>query len=305
VLIALFGGMAGIVAATSKQKGNVIPGVAIATALMPPLCTAGYGLATGQFNFFFGAFYLFTINSVFIALASVIISQILNFPIRTVVDPLQKKRINRWISFVIFVVLVPSVYFGYILVQKEKFNESAGKYISNVSMVDGNYLLRSHTDDKTRAITLIYGGVSLSERQKEMIVSRASNFGLDSDKIIISQGLALDILNESNAEAVRLREEISALTTAIREKDAIVDSINRMNTFGRTLLEELRTIYPQVTGCSFSGSLTFTEGTGDPEKTALIVLETGNGEITAKERKKIEAWMKTRLSNDNVKLFFE
>ena len=71
VLIALFGGLAGIVAISSKSKGNVIPGVAIATALMPPLCTAGYGLATWQFNFFFGAFYLFTINTVFIAMASV------------------------------------------------------------------------------------------------------------------------------------------------------------------------------------------------------------------------------------------
>src|SRR5574344_825089 len=71
VLIALFGGLAGIVAISSKQKGNVIPGVAIATALMPPLCTAGYGIATRQFDFFFGAFYLFTINTIFIAIASV------------------------------------------------------------------------------------------------------------------------------------------------------------------------------------------------------------------------------------------
>ena len=72
-----------IVAISSKQKGTVIPGVAIATALMPPLCTAGYGLATGQFYYFFGAFYLFTINTVFIAISSVLISQILKFPIRT------------------------------------------------------------------------------------------------------------------------------------------------------------------------------------------------------------------------------
>jgi len=94
VLIALFGGLAGIVAISSRQKGNVIPGVAIATALMPPLCTAGYGLATGQLFYFFGAFYLFTINSVFIAISSVIISQILKFPIRTVVDKLQRKRMK-------------------------------------------------------------------------------------------------------------------------------------------------------------------------------------------------------------------
>lgn len=86
VIIALFGGLAGIVAMSSKLKGNVIPGVAIATALMPPICTAGYGLATLQFNFFFGALYLFTINTVFIAFAALIVCQFLKFPIRSIID---------------------------------------------------------------------------------------------------------------------------------------------------------------------------------------------------------------------------
>jgi len=95
VLIALFGGMAGIIAISAKNKGNVIPGVAIATALMPPLCTAGYGISTKQVNFFFGAIYLFTINTVFIALSSVIMSKVLKFPIRTIIEPIHKKKVNR------------------------------------------------------------------------------------------------------------------------------------------------------------------------------------------------------------------
>ena len=123
VLIALFGGLAGIVAMSSKQKGNVIPGVAIATALMPPLCTAGYGLATGQFNFFFGAIYLFTINTVFIAIAALWVSQLLKFPIRSIIDTTQKKQINNMISALIIIVLIPSIYFGYNLVQLEKYWE--------------------------------------------------------------------------------------------------------------------------------------------------------------------------------------
>ncbi|MBA3901048.1 MAG: DUF389 domain-containing protein, partial [Bacteroidetes bacterium] len=113
VLIALFGGLAGIVAISSKEKGNVIPGVAIATALMPPLCTAGYGLATGNLYYFFGAFYLFTINTVFIALSSIAISQILKFPIRTISAVDMKKKVNSWISVVITLILIPSIYFGY------------------------------------------------------------------------------------------------------------------------------------------------------------------------------------------------
>jgi len=138
VLIAFFGGMAGIVAITSKKKGNVIPGVAIATALMPPLCTAGYGLATAQFTYFFGAIYLFTINSVFIALSALLISQILKLPIRSTIDESQKKHINQMISLVLALVLIPSIYFGYKLVEKENFMEGASRYVENIVVVEGN-----------------------------------------------------------------------------------------------------------------------------------------------------------------------
>jgi uncharacterized hydrophobic protein (TIGR00271 family) len=101
VIIALFGGLAGIVAVSSKVKGNVIPGVAIATALMPPICTAGYGLATFQWNFFFGALYLFAINTVFIAFAALIVCRFLKFPIRSIVDPEKKSKVIHGITAII------------------------------------------------------------------------------------------------------------------------------------------------------------------------------------------------------------
>ena len=173
VLIALFGGLAGIVAISSKQKGNVIPGVAIATALMPPLCTAGYGLATRQFDFFFGAFYLFTINTIFIAIASVWISQILKFPIRTIVDEGKKKRIDRSITLVITIVLLPSIFFGYKLVKQERFTQNANSYVSNISLYEGQYLLQNKIDANSNKITLIYGGTGLSEQQKETIIQKS------------------------------------------------------------------------------------------------------------------------------------
>jgi len=166
VLIALFGGLAGIVAISSKHKGNVIPGVAIATALMPPLCTSGYGLATGQFEYFFGAMYLFTINTVFIAISSVVVSQILKFPITTLVDSAQKKRVNRWICFEISLVLIPSIFFGYRLVQKEKFNENASRYVNNIGFVEGNYLLKHEINPKTGPSPLFTEGHSLPMSRK-------------------------------------------------------------------------------------------------------------------------------------------
>jgi uncharacterized hydrophobic protein (TIGR00271 family) len=102
VLIAFFGGLAGIFTTVSKQKGNVIAGVAIATALMPPLCTAGYGLATFQFNFFFGALYLFLINSVFIAWATLITVRLLHFPYKHLPDKKSDNRVKRTITLHIF-----------------------------------------------------------------------------------------------------------------------------------------------------------------------------------------------------------
>ena len=98
VLIALFGGLAGILATTRKEKSNVIPGVAIATALMPPLCTAGYGLATGHMSYFFGAFYLFFINMVFIALATILFVGYLNPPHKRFVDAAMESRVRNYIA---------------------------------------------------------------------------------------------------------------------------------------------------------------------------------------------------------------
>ena len=114
VLIAFFGGMAGIVAASRKEgKITIISGVAIATALMPPLCTAGYGLATGQFSYFFGAFYLFFINSFFIALATFIVVRYLHFPVKEIVDPVKRRVQRRNITIFSVLMIVPSVYMAW------------------------------------------------------------------------------------------------------------------------------------------------------------------------------------------------
>jgi len=123
VLIALFGGTAGIIAMSTKTKGTVIPGVAIATALMPPLCTAGYGLATLQVSFLFGALYLFTINAVFIALAALLVSKLLKFPIHENAAPARQKVIKRYVTLIIILTLIPSIFLGNRLVQQERFIE--------------------------------------------------------------------------------------------------------------------------------------------------------------------------------------
>jgi uncharacterized hydrophobic protein (TIGR00271 family) len=300
VLIALFGGLAGILAISSKQKGNVIPGVAIATALMPPLCTAGYGLATAKLHFFFGAIFLFTINTVFIAFSSVIISQILKFPIRTLVDTAQKKRVNTWISAIILLTVIPSVYFGYGLVQKERFLENATKFTDNVSFFQGNYLLSHEIKPAEGSISLIYGGSSLTDAQKDLIKAKAKDFKLDDAEVIIKQGLSfLDIKSEIT-EKERLKSEVNRLKQLIINEEQRLDSVEKVAQFGQQLLSEIKTLYPQINSCAYSETKKFR--TNSFANVSLVNL-TADKQLSNYDRAKIESWFKVRLNKDSVIVF--
>lgn len=305
VLIALFGGFAGIVAISSRNKGNVIPGVAIATALMPPLCTAGYGLATLQMNFFYGAFYLFTINSVFIAIASLLISRLLKFPIRYIIDTARKKKINRILYFITSLVLVPSIFFGYQLIQKEKFIENADKYISNVSNFEGNFLLKSQVDASKKSIVLVYAGKNLTEIQKELITEKSTNFNLNQPKITIEQGLAFEDIDTKNTETAKLRNELFNITNLLSTNQLQLDSIAKIPYTGHYLLNELRKFYPQLKTCSYAQTLQFTDTTNTPNRTRLIVLSTDKVGISNADKTKIEEFIKTRLNEEKVKVIYE
>lgn len=304
VLIALFGGLAGIVAISSKQKGNVIPGVAIATALMPPLCTAGYGLATWQFNFFFGALYLFTINTIFIAIASVWISQLLKFPIRTIVDEGQKKNINRIITLVITIVLLPSIFFGYKLVQQEEFLQNANLYVSNVSLFEGNYLLKHDIDAKARKITLVYGGTLLSDKQKDDIIEKSKDFKLAKANIKVLQGLAFSSLDETNVELIKLKEQVFELNATLSKKHSEIDSILSQQKFGLTILNEIKPIFPQINGCIYSESLKFHDTLDSPQITPVVIFSI-ESDIQEVDKKKIDNWLRVRLKSDNVRVYYE
>jgi len=305
VIIALFGGLAGIVAISSKQKGNIIPGVAIATALMPPLCTAGYGIATGQFYYFFGAFYLFTINTVFIAISSILISQILKFPIRTIIDNNQKRKINHLITFVITLVLIPSIYFGYILVQNEKFVDNANKYISNISLFEGNFLLKSEIKPVTKTITLIYGGSSLSDLQKKNIQNKAKDFLLKNAKIEFHQGFSFDEITKKNTDVDKLQAELNRLNHMLLEKEKVVDSIESKKNLGLQILNEIKNLYPQIINCSYADSYVFNDAKSKPEIVEIIVFNTKTKDLSRFDKDKIANWLKTRLKSNKIKVYYE
>ncbi|HPI37305.1 MAG TPA: DUF389 domain-containing protein [Ignavibacteriaceae bacterium] len=306
VLIALFGGLAGIVAITSKQKGNVIPGVAIATALMPPLCTAGYGLATAKFNFFFGAFYLFTINTVFIAISSVIVSQVLRFPIRTLVDETQKQKVNRIITGVILVTIIPSIYFGYGLVEKEQFTENANNFIRNISIFEGNYLLKHEISAGSKSINLVYGGGSLTEAHQKAIVEKAKDFSLEKANISFKQGFSFAEFRTELNEVENLKAEINRLSLMLKTNEQKRDSMAKVNEFGKQLLSELKPLYPQILSTSYSETMVFTKDSViKRDNVALVLVSSKNRSLNNTDRTKITDWLQARLTDKKVKIHFE
>lgn len=302
VIIALFGGLAGIVAISSKQKGNVIPGVAIATALMPPLCTAGYGLATGQFYYFFGAIYLFTINTVFIALAATIVSQLLKFPITTIFDKVQKQRVNQWISIIIIITLIPSVYLGYLLVQTERFRENGKRYVDNVDVHNGNYLLKYEIVPEKKTIKLIYGGTELSFEDIIKIKSKAINFKIDSSMITVEQGFSVAKLNTKDIEVEKFKAEIANLKLRLSEKELELGEISSEKSFEKSYCDELKILFPSVKSCV----LTLTQRYhSDTVSDLYISILESTPKLKIEEKQKIEDWLRTKLKGDKVEFIFK
>ncbi|CAM3667108.1 hypothetical protein FSS13T_12900 [Flavobacterium saliperosum S13] len=299
VLIAFFGGLAGIVAISSKQKGNVLPGVAIATALMPPLCTAGYGLATGNFYFFFGAFYLFTINTVFIALSSALVCQLLKFPIRAQIDEKRKRSVNQILSFIILITIIPSIYFGYGLVQNEKFTEKSKKFVESITVFEGNYLLKSNIDASKKVLTLGFAGNLLDQNYKSKVYKKANDFGLDSTNIVFQKALTFSKVSDLT-KSENLQGEINRLQAFIESEKRNKDSIN---SFGNQILKEANILYPEIKECAFSVTKNYSVQDSVHKITVVSFISTKNFDTT--EKKRIKNWLVSRLNTENIKISIE
>lgn len=180
VMVALFGGFAGIVAGSRKEKTNVIPGVAIATALMPPLCTAGYGLATLKMHYFLGAFYLFFINSVFISLATFLVVKYLKFPMVSYINPVKARRYRIALSAFLLITIIPSGVIFYHVIQETRFNIASENFIAEEGKFDGSELISQKLtfNDTLSTIDLYYIGNDISDDKKMLLQDRLGSFGL-------------------------------------------------------------------------------------------------------------------------------
>lgn len=301
VLIALFGGLAGIIATSSKQKGNVIPGVAIATALIPPLCTAGYGLATLQWNYFIGAFYLFIINTVFIALATFLMVRFLRFPSKKFLSKELMNHAHRIVWIIVIVTLLPSIYLGYNIVMEERFSSNANDFIQYEAQFPNDYLLSKSIDPKKRKISLVFGGKKITPDEIENLKGKMKHYGMDTSSLEIKQGFAY--LPESNNKMDN-RYTLLSNALALKEKQetllqAKLDSIMNEKKLAAQVFAELKVQYPKIKNAVIEPSTAFTDSS--KTKNLYLVLINTNEGISSEERTKIEKWLKVRLQQEHGK----
>ena len=231
VLIALFGGLAGVIGVTRRVKSNLIPGVAIATALMPPLCTAGYGLAVGNFQYFFGAFYLFAINCVFIAIATLMMVRLMRLPSVKLLEDRSRVTRRNVIGAVVVLTLVPSLYLAFNLVQKELFEVNSTRYIQEVFRANPRALVLSQNADyEARQIRVTLAGERLSDAAITAMEKRMAEYGFGEAKLVVVQSgqtmpdlnavkkdLLQDFIKSNQSEIVDREARIAALQAEAAE----------------------------------------------------------------------------------------
>lgn len=192
VLIALFGGIAGSIGNTRKKTSNVIPGVAIATALMPPLCTVGYGIATGQANFIFGAFYLFAINTLFIALSALFVTKMLGVPSHRELDAKRQKRINRIITVLIIIAVIPSTLGGAYTVYLSVLERNISSYLDSEFVFADTQLVQSSADNQNRVISVSLVGTQLSDTRISELEDKLADYDLSGYTLHVTQNKSVD-----------------------------------------------------------------------------------------------------------------
>lgn len=301
VFIAFLGGLAGIVAATRQEKSNVIPGVAIATALMPPLCTAGYGLANGNLLYFAGALYLYFINSIFICLSTFLIVRFLRFRKRHFEDKKYERKVSRYILLITVITVTPSVYLAYRIVDKSIFENNARNFVrdafnfNNTQVVSRNFLYQP----KQREINLLLIGTELTDTAIARIRAIMPQYHLYNTQLVVRQGL--------NAKQ---EIDFSQIKASILEDVFRQDSSRQVNVPVTTpppppdLTGELKVLFPN---CQYyaASPMVFRWPDSSNTDTCMVVMAGFSRKIKPAEKIKVQNWLKTRLSVDSVKLVIQ
>ncbi len=305
VLIALFGGLAGIIEISRKDKGTVISGVAIATALMPPLCTVGYGISIWKGSVIFGALYLFTINSIFIALATFIAVKYFRFP--AVESNEQRIRLNKNAVYIILlIVIVPSILSAISVIKENNFKIHAEKVVTENKNLGKCFIYdyKATYSRKDPKLELFLAGETLTDEAKMKLYKSAEEYGITRSQIVFHED-ATSIRQEfSEKEIVKgiyeqTDKQIKALNDSISKMEATISDYKSKEIPIEAVSKELFAQYPTITEVSLSRGSSVSS-TGDAVTEQLVAFITTNEPMSTELHDRIERWLKVRLKNDNI-----
>ncbi len=308
VLIALFGGFAGILENSRKEKGGtVIPGVAIATALMPPLCTVGYGIAHLAPKFILGAFYLFLINSVFITLATVVTVKYLRFP-KLDEDDVRSKRSAHWSAVILLALLVPSVLSGIQMIQDNNFARSAERLVQQYKNLGKSYIYDYKTDveSKPQTIDLYLAGEKLEASERERLLRDAEEAGITRSQIIFHEDAAFQFEKMTESELIQSiidghNRQVEELEGRVTELSGEVQQYKNRQLPVTLLTRELAAQYPGIRQVTLTRGERVEAGSESGRETVVAILQCDRT-VKEADRLRIRDWLKVRLGVEDVEV---
>lgn len=297
VMIAFIGGLAGIIGVTRREKTNVIPGVAIATALMPPLCTAGFGLATMQGDIFLGAFYLFLINSVFISLSTYIVTKLLKLPIKSYLDEKVQKKMRATIFLIMVVTVIPSIFIAYNIVVENITSTNINKFVKSELNFPQTRVIAQYFDNKEKKLEVVLVGESISKDVEKFLEQKMKEYGLENISLIFNQGGS----NISSLEEVEKLKE-SFLNQMKKNEEVILEvqknGNNTKDIDNKKIIEEVKVLFPNIEDLGINSIFM-----SDKNKEALVVIIKSSDEFDKENLNKLEAWLKVKFAFEDVFIF--
>ena len=308
VLIALFGGAAGFLATSTKGRNNVVPGVAIATALMPPLCTAGYGLAVQNTSYFFGAFYLYFINTVFIAFTTCLGVRFLHFHRKQFVNREQMRRVNLYIVTIIIITIIPASYMTWNIIKQSVFENNIENFVTKELNYSGTNILSHQYDLKTKTLHVVAVGNPISTDSIAKAQKAMTNYQLD--------GYALKVIQGSNSDSLLLLQHKNKGQLMVGEKNTAewqelaynndvlkkeLTSYTRYPVLANDMREELKVVCPSAKSIMLSKvSESFVDSTSI--KSHIVAIVKTNKTLAKDNRKQLYDWLKVKVKSDSLEL---
>ncbi len=318
VLIAFFGGMAGIIAGSRKEKSNAIPGVAIATALMPPLCTAGYALANANWAFFFGALFLFFINCVFISVSTFLVVRAMKYRKKKFDSPVIEKRVRQLVTAFVVITIIPSVYLAYNLVRKSIFEQKARTFIIQEFDFPDTQVIKSESvfDQNGGRIEVTLFGKKLSTEVLDKLSVDLADYGLEKSQLNVRQAyqeenmasrdemekMSLSLKSGLIEDLYKKNEEVLNNKTA--QIELLERQINQMQSRQypvNDISEELRIQYEDLNEFSLMDGYVRSL-TNNKIDTITFAMVTFLEDHPKADYQKVSRWLKLRLKVDSVRI---